>query len=51
MMAAVYKYSSKTADAIKFVEFLSSDIAMELQFKMKSKLPALKTELLAELMV
>jgi arabinogalactan oligomer / maltooligosaccharide transport system substrate-binding protein len=46
MMAAVYKYSKNQADAIKFVEFLNSDIAMELQYKMKSKLPALKTELL-----
>lgn len=48
MMAAVYKYSPNQAAAIRFVEFLSSDIAMNLQFEYKSKLPALKTELLSE---
>lgn len=47
MMAAVYKYSKNQADAIKFVEFLNSDIAMDLQFEYKGKLPALKTELLS----
>ncbi|PKK98399.1 MAG: hypothetical protein CVV57_07825 [Tenericutes bacterium HGW-Tenericutes-2] len=46
MMAAVYKYSENKEDAIKFVEFLNSDIAMELQYEYKGKLPALKTELL-----
>jgi arabinogalactan oligomer / maltooligosaccharide transport system substrate-binding protein len=46
IMAAVYKYSDNTEDAIKFVEFLNSDIAMELQYEYKGKLPALKTELL-----
>jgi len=49
MMAAVYKYSENQAAAISFVEFLSSDIAMDLQFEYKSKLPALKTDLLSEL--
>jgi len=48
MMAAVYKYSKNQADAIKFVEFLNSDIAMELQYEYKTKLPALKTELLTD---
>ena len=47
MMAAVYKYSENIEDAIKFVEFLNSDIAMELQYEYKTKLPALKTELLS----
>jgi arabinogalactan oligomer / maltooligosaccharide transport system substrate-binding protein len=46
MMAAVYKYSENYGDAIKFVEFLNSDIAMELQYEYKGKLPALKPELL-----
>ncbi len=46
IMAAVYKYSDNTEDAIKFVEFLNSDVAMELQYEYKGKLPALKTELL-----
>lgn len=46
MMAAVYKYSKNAADAIKFVEFLNSDIAMELQYEFKGKLPALKADLL-----
>ncbi|VEU81129.1 sugar ABC transporter substrate-binding protein [Haploplasma axanthum] len=49
VMAAVYKYSKNKEDAIKFVEFLSSDIAMQLQFEYKSKLPALKNELLANI--
>ena len=46
MMAAVYKYSKNQADAIKFVEFLSTETAMEIQFRHKFKLPALKSELL-----
>jgi len=46
IMAAVYKYAENPSDAIKFVEFLSSDIAMEIQYEYKTKLPALKTELL-----
>lgn len=46
MMAAVYKDSDNKEDAIRFVEFLNSDIAMQLQYEMKNKLPALKTELL-----
>ncbi|MDY0276836.1 MAG: extracellular solute-binding protein [Acholeplasma sp.] len=49
MMAAVYKYSKNQADAIKFVEFLNSDVAMEIQYRLKSKLPALKTDLLANI--
>ena len=40
-MAAVYKYSQNPEDAIKFVEFLSSEIAMQLMYNMKGKLPAL----------
>jgi arabinogalactan oligomer / maltooligosaccharide transport system substrate-binding protein len=46
MMAAVYKYSKNTEDAIKFVEFLNSDIAMQLQYEMKGKFPALQASLL-----
>jgi arabinogalactan oligomer / maltooligosaccharide transport system substrate-binding protein len=46
MMAAVYKYSDFKEEAIAFVEFLNSDIAMELQYEYKGKLPALKAELL-----
>jgi arabinogalactan oligomer / maltooligosaccharide transport system substrate-binding protein len=46
MMAAVYKYSQNTEDAIKFVEFLNSDIAMQLQYEMKGKFPALQSDLL-----
>jgi arabinogalactan oligomer / maltooligosaccharide transport system substrate-binding protein len=46
-MAAVYKYSENAADAIKFVEFLSSDVAMKLMYEMKGKLPALTNDLLA----
>lgn len=49
MMAAVYKYSDNKENAIKFVEFLNTDIAMELQYEYKTKLPALKTELLANI--
>lgn len=47
MMAAVYKYSKNSEAAISFVEFLNSDIAMQLQYDMKYKLPALNTTLLA----
>ncbi len=46
MMAAVYKYSDYKEEAIAFVEFLNSDIAMQLQYEYKGKLPALKSELL-----
>lgn len=46
MMAAVYKYSENVEDAIKFVEFLNSDVAMALQYEYKGKLPALKADLL-----
>jgi len=49
MMAAVYKYSTNQADAIKFVEFLGSETAMEIQFRHKFKLPALKSELLTNI--
>lgn len=45
-MAAIYKYSNNKEAATAFLEFLMSDIAMELQLKMKNKLPALKPELL-----
>ncbi len=46
IMAAVYKYAKNPGDAIKFVEFLNSDEAMEIQYEYKTKLPALKSELL-----
>jgi len=46
IMTAVYKYSKNRNAAVKFVEFLNSDKAMELLFKHKGKLPALKTDLL-----
>ena len=46
IMTAVYKYSNNRDAAVKFVEFMNSDIAMELLYKHKGKLPALKTELL-----
>ena len=49
MMTAVYKYSNHKEEAIKWVEFLNSDIAMEIQYRMKAKLPALKTELLTNI--
>lgn len=49
IIAAVYKYSDNKEDAIKFVEFLNSDIAMQLQYEYKGKLPALKSELLANI--
>lgn len=49
MMAAVYKYSDNSEDAIKFVEFLTTDIAMELMYEYKTKLPALENELLANI--
>jgi arabinogalactan oligomer/maltooligosaccharide transport system substrate-binding protein len=46
IMASVYKYAENPSDAIKFVEFLSSDIAMEIQYEYKTKLPALKADLI-----
>lgn len=45
-MVAVYKYSKNVEAAIKWVEFLTTDIAMEIQYEYKYKLPALKAELL-----
>jgi arabinogalactan oligomer/maltooligosaccharide transport system substrate-binding protein len=49
MMAAVYKYSNNSEDAIKFVEFLTTDIAMELMYEYKTKLPALNNNLLGNI--
>jgi len=49
MMAAVYKYSNNSEDAIKFVEFLTSNIAMELMYEYKTKLPALEANLLSNI--
>ncbi len=49
IMTAVYKYSKNRDAAVKFVEFLNSDKAMELLYKHKGKLPALKTELLTNI--
>lgn len=46
-MAAIYKYSEHKEAATKFLEFLMSDTAMELQLQMKYKLPALKVDLLS----
>jgi len=46
-LAAVYKYSNNTEDASKFVEFLTTDIAMELMYEYKTKLPALDNSLLS----
>lgn len=48
IMSAVYKYSKNPEAAIKFVEFLSTDEAMNIMYKHKNKLPALKAELLSE---
>lgn len=49
IMTAVYKYSKNRDAAVKFVEFMNSDKAMELLYKHKGKLPALKTDLLANI--
>lgn len=49
IMTAVYKYSTKLDAATKFVEFMNSDIAMELLYQYKGKLPALKNELLTNI--
>lgn len=48
-MAAIYKYSQNKDAATKFLEFLMSDKAMELQLEYKYKLPALKNDLLANI--
>ena len=48
-MAAVYKYSDNTEDAVKFVEFLASEVAMQLMYDMKGKLPALNDNLLGNI--
>ncbi len=48
-MVAVYKYSQNQDAAIKWVEFLNSDIAMELMYEYKGKLPALETDLLDDI--
>ena len=49
IMAAVYKYAKNPSDAIKFVEFLNSDEAMAIQYEFKTKLPALKADLIAQI--
>ncbi len=48
-MAAVYKYSENKEAAIKWVEFLNTDVAMELLYEYKGKLPALETSLLDDI--
>ncbi|MFI3329041.1 MAG: extracellular solute-binding protein [bacterium] len=48
IMNAVYKYSNQQEAATKFVEFMSSEVGMQLLYDHKGKLPALKTELLPE---
>ncbi len=48
IMNSVYKYSSQPEAATKFVEFMSSETGMELLYKHKGKLPALKTDLLSD---
>ena len=48
ILTAVYKYTKQPESAAKFVEFMNSDIAMNLLYKIKNKLPALKTELLSD---
>ena len=48
-MAAVYKYSDNTEDAVKFVEFLASEVAMQIMYDMKGKLPALNDNLLGNI--
>lgn len=47
VMSAVYKYSPNKDAAVRFVEFTASEEAMEILYEYKSKLPALKTDLLA----
>ena len=49
IMTAVYKYSRNIPAAVAFVEFMNSDKAMELLYKHKGKLPALKSELLSNI--
>ena len=46
MMAAVYQYSNNKEEAIQFVEFLASDVAMQLMYDYQGKLPALQADLL-----
>lgn len=51
IMNSVYKYSKQPEAATKFVEFMSSEIGMELLYKYKNKLPALKTEYLPDVVI
>lgn len=46
IMTAIYKYSKNRDAAVAFVEFMLSDEGMEIMYKHKKKLPALKTDLL-----
>ncbi len=48
IMNSVYKYSKEPEAATKFVEFMSSEVGMDLMYKYKGKLPALKSELLSD---
>lgn len=48
-MVAVYKYSENKDAATKFVEFLQSDTAAQMLYKVSGKCPALKEEILANI--
>lgn len=45
-MMAVYKYSKNKEAAVKFVEFMTSDEAAEIIYRIQNKLPALSNDLL-----
>lgn len=45
-MLAVYKYSPNKEAAIKFVEFLASDVAAEILYRTSGDCPALKEEII-----
>lgn len=49
IITGVYKYSTNTEDALKFIEFMNSEEAMEILFRYKHKLPAYKPELLSNI--
>jgi len=49
IVTAVYKYAKNQTDALRWIEFMNSNEAMQLLYDHKNKLPALKTELLSEL--
>ncbi|MGI6782421.1 MAG: extracellular solute-binding protein [Acholeplasmataceae bacterium] len=49
IITGVYKYTTNQEDALKFIEFMNSEKAMQILFEYKHKLPAYKPDLLVNI--